>query len=78
MTNTSTKDTGHSCGQETDHPAVSSAMTGLMAGCGCGPAMARMMAACTGAGATEDTTTEEGTRERCGESQGTDQESRTD
>jgi hypothetical protein len=60
MTTNSTLDTGRKDNEETGHPAACDEMTRMMGRCGCGPMMAKMMAACTGAGSTEDAAEVEG------------------
>lgn len=72
MTNTCAHDTGRKDNAESDRPSVSSAMTGMMEGCGCGSMMAKMMAACIGAANPEDTATKDDAKVPDGEPEGTE------
>lgn len=60
MTSKGTQSTGRKDSQGNGHPSVSDEMNGMMGNCGCGPMMAKMMAACMGAAGTEDTAKAEG------------------
>jgi len=62
MTTKGNHDTGRNDGRERGHPVDCGDMAKMMENCGCGPMMAKMKAACTGAGKTEDTPKEGGTK----------------
>ena len=72
MTTKGAQDTDRKDSRDDGHPSASDEMTRMMADCGCGPMMAKMMAACMGAGGTDDAANENGTKEEGGEPQSTE------